>query len=298
VLAAKHQFNLSEINISEKKVAAEANLANLNLAILPSKNEKAQEPRIYAKAVYLIDVDTSRALYAKNEEEEMPVASTTKMATALVVLENYSDKLKEVVTITPKMVNVEDSRIGLRTGEKITVESLLDGLLIMSGNDTAYALAEFFGGKESFVSEMNKKVKTIGAQKTEFKDPAGLDDNGRSNAKDLALIGAYALRNQKFAQIVKTPKKEIWSVDGRFVHELTSSNRLIRQEEPLYFPFAIGVKTGFTYDAGHVLVSAAEKDKHRILAVILNTTEYSNSASAKESRKLLEWGFNNWIWEK
>lgn len=288
-------------NHSTKKVSGEKifNFTNVNppkINKLPTKIKNATEPKILSKASYLIDINTLYPLYENNADEKVPIASTTKMATALVVLENYKDKLGDVVTISPKMIAVEGSDIQLRTGEKITVESLLNGLLIMSGNDAAYALAENFGGKEGFVNEMNEKVREIGALNTQYKDPAGLDDTGYSTAKDLALIGAYGLKNKKFAEIVGTSEKTISSSDGKIVHELKNSNRMLRGDEQYYFPNASGIKTGFTNEAGHVLVSCAEKDGHKILAVVLNTQENTLVASAKESKKLLEWGFANWIW--
>lgn len=265
-------------------------------AIVPTKKTNISDPNIAAKAVYLIDTASFYPMYAKEEDQKVPIASTTKMATALVVLENHKDKLQDIVTINTKMISVEGSDIQLLPGEKITVENLLNGLLIMSGNDTAYALADYFRGRDAFVKEMNSKVREIGATNTEYQDPAGLDDKGYSTAKDLALIGSYALRNKQFSEIVKTPEKTINSVDGRITHELKNSNRMLRQEEAYFYPYTIGIKTGFTNEAGHVLVSCAEKDGHKILAVVLNTNENTLTASAEESKKLLEWGFNNFTW--
>lgn len=286
-----------DFKLPNKKIFGDSiNLKEPKLVKHPTRKADAKDPVIYSKASYLVDVDSAYPLYEELAIEKLPIASTTKMATALVVLENHADKLQDVVTITPTMINVEGSDIQLRSGEKITVENLLNGLLIMSGNDTAYALAEYFGGREAFVAEMNRKVNEIGANNTVYQDPAGLNDEGYSTAKDLALIATYGLRNPKFAEIVKTPTKTVTSTDGRLQHELKNSNRMMRSEEPLYFPYAIGVKTGFTNEAGHVLVSCAEKDGHRLLSVVLNTQENSLTASAKESKKLLEWGFANWTW--
>lgn len=284
-----------------KQVAGQANFNITELKVqtppkLPTQKENVATPAIFANAVLLMDAETFYPLYAKAENQKMPIASTTKIATALVVLEDYKDKLNEVVTITPKMIAVEGSDIQLRPGEKITVENLLKGLLIMSGNDTAYALADHFGGRENFVSQMNAKVKKIGLQNTQYQDPAGLNDNGYSTAKELAILAAYALRQPKFAEVVKTSETTVYSADGRIAHELKNSNRMLRQEEQYFFPYAIGVKTGFTFAAGHVLVSAAQKDNRRLIAVVLNTNENTIVASAKESKKLLEWGFANWTW--
>lgn len=263
----------------------------------PAKKEDFKNPDIYAKSAILIDEKSFKILFSKEPDLKIPIASTTKMMTALVILEEYPDRINDVVTITGSMINVDGSDIQLRPGEKITVENLLKGLLIYSGNDAAYSLASFLGGKDSFVGKMNEKTRYLGLEDTYFKDPAGLDDDGFSTARDLAIIGVYALRNEKFAEIVRTPNITFASVDGIVTHELKNSNRMLRTEEQNYYPFAIGIKTGFTPAAGHCLVSAAEKDGHRLVAVILNTDADTLTASAQESKKLLEWGFNNWTWE-
>ena len=262
----------------------------------PEKTSSFSQPQILSKSAILVDVASFYPLLEQNADQKMPIASTTKIATALVVLENHGDNLQDVVAITYPMINVAGSDIQLKTGEKITVENLLKGLLIMSGNDTAYSLAVYFGGKETFVKEMNEKAKIIGLENTFFKDPAGLDDEGYSTAHDLAILGAYAMRNEKFKEIVKTSEATISSADGQIVHDLKTSNRLIKADENYYYPYAIGVKTGYTYEAGHCLVSAATKDSHTILGIILGTYEDSIFASARESRKLLDWGFTNWNW--
>lgn len=263
----------------------------------PEKISGASEPQIGAKAAILIDVPSAYVLYEKNMEAKVPIASTTKIMTAVVVIDDFGDKLNDVVTITYPMIAVEGSDIQLKVGEKITVANLLKGLLIMSGNDTANALAIHFGGKEAFVERMNQKAKELGLENTYFRDPAGLDDEGFSTAHDLALLASFAMRKDLFREIVKTPQTTITSVGADVIHELKSSNRLIKNDDALFYPFAIGIKTGFTYAAGHCLVSAAQNNGHEILGVILNTNENSITASAAESRKLLEWGFANWQWK-
>lgn len=277
---------------------AQTDLPNLENSLNkpPHKTEDFQEPNILAQSVILMDEKSFYPLFQKNSDQKVAIASTTKIMTALVVLEEYTDKLNDVVTITYPMINIEGSDIQLRPGEKITVENLLKGLLIMSGNDTAYSLAAHFGGKDAFVQKMNNKAVFLGLKNTHYKDPAGLDDEGYSTARELAILAAYAMRNEKFREIVKTPETTIISTDGIVSHELKNSNRMMRQEEQFYYPFAIGIKTGFTFAAGHSLVSAAVKDGHEIIGIVLNTNESTLTASAKESRKLLDWGFNNWQW--
>lgn len=281
-------------------------VAGINVDLPEIKNEPLtippepianSTPNIYAKAAILIDVPSAYVMYEDNADTRVPMASTTKVMTAMVVLENYPEKLKDIITITYPMIAVEGSDIELTTGENITVENLLKGLLIKSGNDTANAIAVYFGGKDSFVKEMNEKTKLLGLNNTQFNDPAGLDDSGYSTARELAYLSAYAMRNQTFKEIVQTPLTSISSADGTITHELKSSNRMLRSEEEFYYPFAVGIKTGFTNEAGHCLIAAAEKDNRLILSVILNTHENTLTASAKESRKLLEWGFANWNWK-
>lgn len=272
-------------------------IININeIAKPPLKTSEQSDPKIYAKSAILIDNATHKILYEQNPDEKVPIASTTKIMTALVVLEDYSDKLNDEVTITKEMISVEGSDIQLRTGEKITVDSLLKGLLIYSGNDAAYSLAIYLDGKEKFVEKMNQKANYLGLKNTFYKDPAGLSEEGYSTAKDLSILSSYALRNKDFAKIVSTPNIVIASVDGKLVHDLKNSNRMLRSEEQYYYPFAIGIKTGFTNEAGHCLIGAARNNGRDIISVVLNTQENTLVASAKESKKLLEWGFANYNW--
>lgn len=243
-------------------------------------------------AVY--DVESGYPLYEKNETEAVPIASTTKLMTAVVVLDHYA--LDEVVTVSQAAASQIGSDINLVTGEKITVESLLKGLLIKSGNDAALALAEH-RGRDQFVTWMNETASELGMTNTRFLDPAGLDDEGHSTARDLAVLAAYALRYEKVQEIVALERVTITAVDGSQVHELETSNRLLKVDHPLYFQYATGLKTGFTPAAGHCLVSSAVKNGHTVVSVVLGTTEQTVEASAKESRKLLTWAFDSFSWK-
>ncbi|EKD56661.1 MAG: hypothetical protein ACD_58C00123G0007 [uncultured bacterium] len=262
--------------------------------IIPQKNSLYKKENIWAKNYILLDAITYYPLAEKNSHDSVPIASTTKIMTATIVIENY--KLKDIVTISPNAAAQIGSDVMLRSGERLTVESLLYALLVQSGNDAAMALAENYpvGGLDGFVNTMNAKAKYLGMDDTKYLDPAGLDDAGRSSAFDLAIITSYMIKNPIFSKIVKTSEITISSIDGKFSHKLDNSNRLIKGDELLYYPNAIGVKTGFTPEAGHCLVSAAEKNGKKIVSVVLNTIESTNDASAKESKKLLEWGFTNY----
>lgn len=282
------QINFNDISIAE--------LTTNNINLIPKKNDLFRNANIWAKNYILLDATSYYPLAEKNSHSKVPIASTTKIMTATIVLEKYN--LSDIVTISANAASQIGSDVMLRSGEKLSVESLLYALLVQSGNDAAMALAENYpdGGLEGFILAMNTKAKYLGMKETQFKDPAGLDDTGHSSAFDLAIVTSYIINNPTFSKIIKTPEITINSIDGKLIHKLENSNRLIKGDEPLYYPYALGVKTGFTPEAGHCLVSAAEKNGKKIVSVVLNTIENTNDASAKESRKLLEWGFSNYIY--
>lgn len=285
-------FGLGLIFYSNKKRGVEVSQEKIVLPNLPDGITKLPEkisdkkPNVYAKSILLMDVPTGYILYSQNPDQQIPIASTTKIMTAIVVLENY--KLDEIITISKEAVQAIGSDIQLRTDEKMTVENLLEGLLINSGNDAAYALALKAGSIEKFAEMMNIKAKEIGLKNTLFKNPAGLDDTAYSTARDLATTAAYAMRNPKFREIVKIKEKTIYSADGNISHDLKNSNRLVGEFD---YPGAIGIKTGYTPEAGHALVAAVERKNRMLISVVLNTTESTITASATESRKLFDWTY-------
>lgn len=291
----KKQFS-EKGKVKSAQVDLTSNIPNFDtnsIFLLPKKIEKFHSTNILARNYILLDVDTNYPLVQKDAHAQVPIASTTKITTAIVILENYN--LNDVITISSNAASQIGSETMLKKGEKMTVESLLFALLVQSGNDAAMALAEHYPtGLNGFVEAMNAKVQYLGLKDTKFKDPAGLDDEGKSSAYDLAIVASYALKNPIFSKTVKTSQITIYSIDGKISHQLNSSNRLIKSDEPLYHPLALGIKTGFTPLAGHCLVSAAEKNGKILVGVILNTHETTNDASAKETKKLLEWGFDNY----
>jgi D-alanyl-D-alanine carboxypeptidase (penicillin-binding protein 5/6) len=268
-------------------------ISQIKITPLPEKINNVK-PNISAQNYVLIDVNSFYTLAEKKSHDVVPIASTTKIISAIVILENYN--LSDVITVSYDASTQIGSEVLLRTGEKVTVENLLKATLINSGNDAAYALAENYpnGGLAGFIEAMNSKAKYLGMNDSKFLDPAGLDDNGKSSAYDLAIASAYALRNETFTRIVKTTEAIITSTDGKISHKLNNSNRLIQPDNLLFVPESIGLKTGFTPDAGHCLVSAIKVNNNILVAVVLNTYENSAEASAKENRKLLEWGMQNY----
>lgn len=218
-----------------------------------------------AQSAVLIDGHGGSVLYEKNAHSRMGMASTTKIMTALVAIENCP--LDKQVQIDDKAVGIEGSSIYLTHGETLTMEQLLYALLLQSANDAATAIAiEVAGSIEDFAALMNEKADTMGLKDTHFTNPHGLyDDNHYTTAFELAVITKHALENETFRQIVSTVKQTIPLNNGDGTRLLVNHNKLLR-----LYDNAIGVKTGFTKKTGRCLVSAAEKDGTTVIAVTLN----------------------------
>ena len=219
---------------------------------------------ISAESAILIDADSGRVLFEKNAHTKRGIASTTKILTAIVVLENASSD--EVVNVSYKAANTEGSSMYLKSGEKITVENLLYGLMLNSGNDAATALAEHTAGSvEEFAKLMNKKAKEIGMNSSSFANPHGLDnENHYSTAYDMAMLTKYAMENKTFKNIVGTKTKIAKNENGDYKY-LTNHNKLLS-----IYEYCLGVKTGFTKKCGRCLVSFSEKNGVKLIAITLN----------------------------
>lgn len=218
---------------------------------------------VSAKAAAVIDAISGKMLYSKNSDLRLPMASTTKIMTALILCE--STDLERQITVTGAMVNVEGSSMGLRVGMKITLRDLLYGMMLSSGNDAANATAIALGGSiKGFVEMMNQKAQLLGLKDTHFDTPSGLDgDTHYTTAFDLAMLTRYALTNREFASACS--KRSVTLSYGGKKTVLTNHNRLLSM-----YDGALGVKTGFTKKSGRCLVSAAKKDGALIIAVTLN----------------------------
>jgi len=238
-------------------------------------------PVIDATAALVMEAGSGRVLYSKNPTVKKSIASTTKIMTAIIALENGDPE--DIVTISSKAANTPGSSINLAVGQKFTLMELLYGMLMNSGNDAAVAVAEHIGGSvEAFAQMMNSKARELGASDTVFVTPHGLDREGQySTAYDLALITRYALKNPIFARIVATNTSYI---PGR---QLYNTNELLE-----LYPGADGVKTGYTGKAGRCLVASATRDGMRIISVVLGSpTRYKR---AEASRMILDYSFANY----
>lgn len=211
-----------------------------------------------ATAAVLMDADSGRVLYASNETDRMRIASTTKLMTALVAIENGC--LSETTTVSGAAASVEGSSMYLKAGEKLTLETLLYGLLLCSGNDAAVAIAEAVSGSVGeFVAEMNRRAGELGMSSSSFANPNGLDAEGHySTALDMAKLARQAIQNETLLRIASTRQA---NVGGR---SMTNHNKLLS-----YRADCIGLKTGYTKAAGRTLVSCAERNGQRLIAVTL-----------------------------
>ena len=216
----------------------------------------------------VIEVSSGRLLNGSNENLRLPMASTTKAMTALVVLENAS--LTDIVEIPPAAVGIEGSSVYLKKGERFTVEELLYALMLRSGNDAAVALAVHTSGSvEEFVRKMNERAALMGLKETKFVNPHGLhDENHYTTAYELALIAAEGLKNPHFKRIVST-KNIVIDGEGHEKRYFANKNKILYNYEG-----ATGVKTGFTRDSGRCLIASAERNGMEVVAVALNYYDY------------------------
>lgn len=232
----------------------------------------AGDLEVNAEAAVVMDADSGRLLYAQNPDKRLANASTTKIMTALLTLEQPDQD--RYFTVDSDAIQVEGTTMGLQPGDSVTLHQLAAGMLLPSGNDAANAAAvEIAGSEEAFVRLMNQRAAELGLQNTQYRNPSGLDAEGHySSARDLATLAAHALENEDFADIVS--KQEIRMAFGNppYNRSLYTTNKLLER-----YPYAIGVKTGYTDDAGLCLVTAAEKDGTRLIIVTLNGKDDVNT---------------------
>ena len=223
---------------------------------------------VESQAETVVEVTSGRVLYAKNEQKSVPMASTTKILTAIIIIEDCD--LNNIVTIPEKAVGVEGSSIYLVANEKISIKDLLYGLMLQSGNDCAVALALYHSGTvEAFAEEMNLRARSIGALNSNFMNPHGLPDNKHfTTAFDLAIIAAYALHNSVFSEIVSTNTHTIEDGGCGYVRVLHNKNKMLSQ-----YDGANGVKTGYTQAAGRCLVTSATRNGMQLVSVVLNSPD-------------------------
>ncbi len=250
----------------------------------PIQNTTVQAPILTAQSALVLDIPSSTILYAKNPNQPLLPASTTKIMTGIVALDHYD--LDDILTV--KTVENRGKTMGLKTGERMTLENLLYGLLVHSANDAAYTIAENYpGGVDNFVSAMNKKAEKMNMKNTHFLNPSGLEqENHYSSSIDLARLSVYALKNPTFVKIMETQKLSVMDVEQKEAHPLETVNKLLGRVWGVY-----GIKTGWTENAGECLVAVIERGGRKILTVVLGSQDRFG-----ETERLIEWAFQNHQW--
>lgn len=236
-----------------------------------------------ARSAVLLNGDTGEIIYSVNSGERLPMASTTKIMTALLLCE--SGQLDRSITVTEEMVKVEGSSMGLLPGDTVSLHDLLYGLLLASGNDAANTVAIVLGGSvEGFAEMMNERARQMGLKDTNFVTPSGLDaDEHYTTAYELAIIARYAMQNEDFAKAAGSKSAVLNYGNPPYRRTLTNHNKLLSRYEGV-----IGVKTGFTKKSGRCLVSAAERNGEYLIAVTLNAPDDWN-----DHITLLDLGFSS-----
>ena len=257
-----------------------------NLDYVETSTPIENVPEINAKHAIILDRASKQILYGKKENEKCKMASTTKIMTAIIVIENAN--LNDIVTISSNSAQTGGSTLGLSKNDTITVENLLYGLMLRSGNDAAVALAEHISGNiEAFANLMNQKAYSLSLFSTHFITPHGLDkDEHYTTAHDLALLTDYALQNETFLKIVRTKNYTI-SING-YPKSLSNTNELLGNLPGIY-----GVKTGFTNGANRCLVTACKRGDLDIICVVLGCD--TKTFRTQDSIKLINYIFNNFI---
>ena len=251
------------------------------LAIIPL--QAAPAPQISAKAAILVDANTGKVLYSKNDEAKRPVASTQKLLTALIVAE--AGNLEKKVEIETTDTNCEPTKIYVKPGQSYTRLQLLNALLVKSGNDVARTLARDNAGSVSaFSDKMTQRVRSLGGTSSNFENPNGLPAQGQySTARDMARVARMAYRNPTLREIMRTKNYNFRFNSGNVV-PLRNTNRVLRT-----YSFCNGMKTGYTDLAGHCLISSGSYTGRDVIAVVLGSTK---ARIADESAKLLAYGLN------
>ena len=232
-------------------------------------------PEVTAEAVYLVDLPSFTPIFSRNENLKLFPASTTKIITALVAYDVY--RPEQIITVKR---TIDDGQVmGLIVGEKITVENILYGTLVHSGNDAAFVLADNYG-YDKFIKLMNEKAQSLGMKNSYFSNPNGLDSGAQhSTAFDLSLAARELLKNPYLSKIVSTKEISISDVDFKYFHQLTNVNKLLGEIQGLG-----GLKTGYTENAGENLVSFYKKNGHQFVIVILKSLDRFN-----DTRNIISW---------
>ena len=264
------------------------------------------EPKIYSESAILMEKNTGKVLYAKDVYSRKYPASTTKILTAIIAIENC--ELDQKMTASPEAVKLPSNsytKANIQAGETFTLDELLGVLMLQSANEAANVIAENVAGSiENFTDMMNKKAKEIGCIDSHFVNANGIhDENHYSTSYDMAAIAAYCMRNESFRKYAnmmecKLPDTEFWGeeqIAENGERHFYNTNKLLIPGDKYYYPYCIGIKTGFTTPAKNCLIAASEKDGFELISVILHAEQTEDKLSARymDTINLFNYGFNN-----
>ena len=281
----KNYLKNSSLNYSEKIFICVCLIICITINFL-KVNSFGKDLDLKSKSAVLIDGNTGRILYGKNENEKMPMASTTKIMTCIVALE--SGKMNQIIKVSSKAASMPKVKMYAKKGEQYYLKDLLYAMMLESFNDAAMIVAEGIGGsQEEFAKMMNKKAKEIGAKNTNFVTPNGLDaDNHYSTAYDMALIGAYATKNKQFNEITNTKSYSFTDVSAKRSITVNNKDMFLAMDNE-----AIGIKTGFTGKAGYCFVGAVKSNgRHFVSCVLACGWPPNKSYKWKDTTTLMNYG--------
>ncbi len=280
------QFARAAITETTATKAAETPIDLPAYKPFPYKSAAYTPYQARARSAAVYDLDSASYLYTKNHQQQLPIASITKIVTALVILQNHDPD--DIVTIPEGLELPADAeRIGIKTGEQFRVDEALRVMLIPSANDMAQALAIWDAGSlELFATKMNEQARLWSLKNSQFKNPTGLDQDGHyASIEDLVTVAIILLQNDDFRAIIATDRYTATNQAGKR-YSLVSTNKL------LSYPYIKGLKTGLTIEAGQTLVTLAQKADQQLIGVVLNSPD-----RFQESKNMLDWAFANHIWK-
>ena len=284
----EYQRILSSLeDISQEEISAEQ---DKNYTDQSDESKKEEKLSLHATSALLLDAENNRVLYEKNGYDKMAMASTTKIMTCIVTLENSN--LDGIVTISSYAASMPDVQLNVRKGEQFYLRDLLYSLMLESHNDVAVAIAEYVGGSvEGFAAMMNDKAKELGCNDTNFVTPNGLDAEGHyTTARDLAVIASYAIKNKKFIDITNTSAHTFKEIKNGRSFAVSNKNKFLYMMEG-----AIGIKTGFTGDAGYCFVGAIKRTDRTLISVVLGCGWPPNkSLKWHDTKELMTYGIKNY----
>lgn len=252
---------------------------------LPTLSKSNSFPVLSGQGIIAVDSDSNVTLYEKDADNELYPASTTKILTALVALDYY--KPDQVITVLDP--TVDGQKMGLVTGEQMTFDNMINGLLIYSANDAAVTLADNYpGGRDSFVNAMNNKARELNLTNSHFANPIGLDDPTQlTTARDMVRLAEIAMKNPVFAKIVGTKEKIITDITGKMSYDLTNVNQLLGKVDGV-----MGVKTGWTEAARENLVTYVVRNDHKVFIALLGSQDRFG-----ETTELINWIYSSYSWQ-